>query len=89
MEAAVQGALYLKQLLKNFSIQQKRPIALIEDNQSCIILCRNLETAQEQARQGKILLHLGQDGEWGYQFSTFRLTKGKWTSLQSPQPYRR
>ena len=34
MAAAVQEALYLKQLLEDFGIQQKRPIAIGEDNQS-------------------------------------------------------
>ena len=41
MAAAVQEALYLKQLLEDFVIQQKRPIAIEEDNQSCIRLCQN------------------------------------------------
>ena len=41
MAAAVQEALYLKQLLEVFDIQQKRPIAIGEDNQSCIRLCQN------------------------------------------------
>ena len=36
MEAAVQEALYLKQLLEDFGIQQKIPIA-----KSCIRLCQN------------------------------------------------
>ena len=41
MAAAVQEALYLKQLLEYFGIQQKHPIAIGEDNQSCIKLCQN------------------------------------------------
>ena len=41
MAAAVQEALYLKQLLEDFGIQQKRPIAIGEDNQSCISFCQN------------------------------------------------
>ena len=41
MTAAVQEALCLKQLLEDFGIQQKRPIAIGEDNQSCIRLCQN------------------------------------------------
>ena len=41
MAAVVQEALYLKQLLGDFGIQQKRPIAIGEDNQSCIRLCQN------------------------------------------------
>ena len=41
MTAAVQEAFYLKQLLVDFGIQQKHPIAIGEDNQSCIKLCQN------------------------------------------------
>ena len=41
MAAAVQEALYLKQLLKDFGIQQKHPITVGEDNQSCIKFCQN------------------------------------------------
>ena len=41
MAAAVLQALYLKQLLEDFGIQQKRPIAIGEDNQSCKRLCQN------------------------------------------------
>ena len=36
-----QEALYLKQLLEDFGNQQKHPIAIGEDNQSCIRLCQN------------------------------------------------
>ena len=39
--AAFPEALYLKQLLEDFGIQQKHPIAIGEDNQSCIKLCQN------------------------------------------------
>ena len=39
--AAVQEALYLKQILEDFGIQQKLPLAIGEDSQSCIKLCRN------------------------------------------------
>ena len=41
MAAAVQEALYLKQILEDFGIQQKHPITFAEDNQSCIKLCQN------------------------------------------------
>ena len=41
MSAAVQEALYLKQFLENFGIQQKQPVAIGEDNQSCIKLWQN------------------------------------------------
>ena len=41
MAAAVQEALYLKTLLEDFAIQQKQPIAIGEEKQSCIKLCQN------------------------------------------------
>ena len=41
MAAAVQEESYLKQLLEDFGIQQKQPIAIEEDNHSCIKLCLN------------------------------------------------
>ena len=41
MATAVQEALYLKQLLEDFGIQQKHPIAIGEDNQGCIKLCQS------------------------------------------------
>ena len=41
LAAAVQETLYLKQLLEDFGIHHKHPIAIGEDNQSCIKLCQN------------------------------------------------
>ena len=41
MAAAVQEALFLKQHLEDFGIQQKHPIEIVEDTQSCIKLCQN------------------------------------------------
>ena len=41
MAAAVQEALYLKQLLEDFGIQQNLPKAIGKDNQICIKLCQN------------------------------------------------
>ena len=41
MAARVQEILQLKQLLEDFSIQQKHPIAIGKENQSCIKLCQN------------------------------------------------
>ena len=41
MAAAVPEAFYLKQLLGEFGNQQKHPIAIGEDNQSCIKLWQN------------------------------------------------
>ena len=58
LAAAVQEALYLKQLLEDFGIQQKRPIAIGGDNQSCIRLCQKPSRAQEeQAHRDKVPLH--------------------------------
>ena len=41
MTLAVREALYLKQLLEDFGIQQKHPIAIGEDNRNCIKLPQN------------------------------------------------
>ena len=41
MAVAVQEALYLKQLLEDFGIQQKHPKAIAEDKQSWIKLSQN------------------------------------------------
>ena len=42
MAAAAQETFYLKQLLEDIGIQQKHPVAIGEDNQSCIKLCQKL-----------------------------------------------
>ena len=70
MAAVVQEALYLKQLLEDFGIQRKHPIAIGEDNQSCIKLCQNsvmpkrskhIETKfhfiQDKTEDGTISIH--------------------------------
>ena len=41
MAVAVEEAFFLKQLLEDFGVQQKHPIAIGEDNQSYFKLCRN------------------------------------------------
>ena len=41
MRSKISGHGNLKQLLEDIGIQQKRPIAIGEDNQSCIRLCQN------------------------------------------------
>ena len=71
MAAAVQKEFYLKQLLEDFGIQQKHPIAIGEDNQSCIKFCQNpvmhksskhIETKfrfiRDQTENGTISIHL-------------------------------
>ena len=70
MAAAVQEALYLKQLLEDFGIQQKRPIAIGEDNQSCIRLCQN-PVMHKRSKHIETKFHSGQDGGWDY-FNSLR-----------------
>ena len=41
MAAVDEEALYLKQLLEDFGIQGKHPIAIGEDHRSCIKFCQN------------------------------------------------
>ena len=60
MAAAVQEALHLKQLLEDFGIQQKRPIAIGEDNQSCIRLCQN-PVMQKRSKHIEIKFHFIRD----------------------------
>ena len=63
MAAEAQEALYLKQLLEDFGIQQKRAIAIGEDNQSCIRLCQNpVMHKRSKHIETKFSLHSGQDG---------------------------
>ena len=64
MAAAVQEALYLKQLLEDFGIQQKLPIAIEEDNQSCITLCQTQSCTRGSSTLDKDSLHSGQEGGW-------------------------
>ena len=70
MATAVQVALYLKQLLEDFGIQQKHPIAIGEDNKSFIKLCQKPVTHKrskyieakfdfiwDKTENGTILIH--------------------------------
>ena len=72
MAAAVQEALYLKQLLEDFGIQQKRPIAIGEDNQSCIRLCQN-PVMHKRSKHIETKFHFIRDkhGGWDY-FNSLR-----------------
>ena len=56
MAAAVQEALYVKQLLEDFGIQAKHSIAIGEDNQSCIKLCQN-RVMHKRSKQIEIKFH--------------------------------
>ena len=49
MRAALQKALYLKHLPEEFGIQQKHPIEIGKDNQSCIRLCHFSHVQEEKA----------------------------------------
>ena len=60
MAAAVQEALYLKQLLEDFGIQQKHPIANGEDSQSCIKLCQN-PVKHKRSKHIEIMVHFIRD----------------------------
>ena len=90
MAAAVQEALYLKQLLEDFGIQQKRPIAIGEDNQSCIRLCQNPVMHKRSKHIETSFTSSGTKQRMGlFQFITFLQTKWQRTSSQSPYPFRK
>ena len=88
MAAAVQEALYLKQLLEDFGIQQKRPIAIGEDNQSCIRFChtqsctRGASTSRQSSTSFVTRRRMGL-----FQFITFLQTKWQRTSSQGSHPF--
>ena len=90
MAAAVQGALYLKQLLEDFGIQQKPPIAIGEDNQSCIRLCQN-PVMHKRSKHIETKFHfIGTRRRIGLvQFITSLQTKWQRTSSQSAYPFRK
>ena len=79
-------ALYLKQLLDDLGIQQERPIAIGEDNQSCIRLCQNA-VMHKRSKHIETKFHFIWDKteHFGlFQFITFLQTKWQRTSSQSP-----
>ena len=88
MATAVQEALYLKQLLEDFGIQKKHPIAIGEDNQSCIKLCRSCTRGANTLRQN--FTSFGQEGRRDY-FNSLLSYRKKWhpTSSRNLFPYRR
>ena len=90
MAAGVQEALYLKKFLEDFGIQQRRPIAIEEDNQSCIRLCQN-PVKQKRRKHIETKFHFIRAGRrMGlFQFITFLQTKWQQTSSQSPYPFRK
>ena len=71
MAAAVQEVLYLKQLLEDFGMQQKRPIAIGEDNQSCIRVCQNPVMHKRSKHIERVSLHPIQNAGWDY-FNSLR-----------------
>ena len=60
MAAAAEEALYLKQLLEVYGIQQKHPIAIGEDYQSSIKLCQN-SVLHKRSKQFETRFHFIQD----------------------------
>ena len=90
MAAAVQEALYLKQLLEDFGIQQKRPITIGEDNQSCIRLCQNPVMHKVAGTSKQSFTSSGTRRRIGlFQFIASLQTKWQQTSSQSPYPFRK
>ena len=90
MAAAVQEALHLKQLLEDFGIQQKRPIAIGEDNQSCIRLCQNPVKHKRSKHIKQSFTSFGTRRRMElFQLITFLQTKWQRTSSQSPYPFRK
>ena len=74
--AAVQEALYLKQLLQDIGIKQKHSIAIGEDSHSCVKFCQIpvmhkwSEHIVTKIRSIRVRLNMGL-----FQFITFLLTK--------------
>ena len=76
MAAAVQEALYLKQFLEDLGIQQKHPIAIGEDNQSCTKLCQNQVMHKRSKPFRQNFTSFGARRKLGlFQIITFLLTK--------------
>ena len=89
MAAAVQEAFDLKQLLEDFGVQQKHPIAIGEDNQSCIKLCQNTDL-HKRSKNIETKVHFNRDKIDGlFQFVTSLLTKWQPISSRNLYPYRR
>ena len=87
MAAAVQEALYLKQLLEDFGIQQKRPIAIGEDNQSCIRLCQN-PVMHKRSKHIETKFHFIRDQTEDGTISIHYVPTDKWQRTSSQSPYR-
>ena len=88
--AAVQEALYLKQPLEDFGIQQKYPILIGEDNQSCFKLCHNPVMHKRANTLRQNFTSFGTRRKMGlFQFITFLLTNWQPTSSRNLYPHRR
>ena len=88
--AAAQKALYLKQLLEDFGIQQKHPIAIGADNQSCIKLIQNQSCTRGANTLRQNFTSFRTRRKMGlFQFITFLLTKWQPISPRNLYPYRR
>ena len=79
----------MKQLLEDFDIQQKHPIAIGEHNQSCIKLCHDPVMNKKNKHIETKLTSLGKRLTMGsFQFILFLLTKFQTTSSRNPFLYR-
>ena len=92
MAAAIQKALYLKQLEEDFGIQPKYTIAIGEDNQRCIKLCLNPVILKRSKKiEGQVeakfdfIRNKTDDGSISIHYViTFLVTKWQPTSLRNP-----
>ena len=86
MAAALQEALYLKQLLEDFGIQQKRPIAtkVVSDSAKTQSCTKGASTSKQSFTSSGTRPRIGL-----FQFITSLQTKWQRTSSQSPYPFRK
>ena len=64
MCAAVQGAIFLKQILEDLFISQMKPTQIAEDNQSCIKLCNNPVFNKRSKHMSTKLHYIRESGRW-------------------------
>ena len=90
MAAAVQEALYSKQLLQDFGKQQKRPTAIGEDNQSCIKWFQN-PVMHKRSKHIETKFYIIRDKTEDETISIHYVPTDKWqkTSSQTPYPFRK
>ena len=90
MTAAIQEALYLTQLLEDFGILQKHPIAIGEDNPSCIKLCQN-PIMHKRSKHIETKFHFVRDKTEDGTISIHYVPTDKMAAdlSRNPYPYRR